>query len=246
MDHNKLHVTLIIPAFNEQERIAKTLYCVKDYLGLQSYTSDVMIIDDGSSDLTSEVVRVVNIYSEEVKLQKSGILVENVKNIGKGYSIAKGLLMAKGDIIVFADADCSTPIAEMEKLISKINEGYDVVIGSRNLTESHVANRPMLRGVMSRGFNMIASSLGLISVSDSQCGFKAYRREVARDVAQRQNTNGFCFDVEHIHVATKLGYKIAEVPVTWCHDDGSTLSLLNDSLSMLYDLLIIRWIHRNL
>ena len=246
MSSVNFHVTVVIPVFNEQERIAKTLYSVKDYLSQQTYSSDVMIIDDGSNDLTSEVVRVVDIYSEEVKLQNSGVLVENIKNVGKGYSIAKGLLMAKGDIIVFTDADCSTPIDELGKLINKIHEGYDVVIGSRNLKTSNVENRPMLRGLMSRSFNMLASFLGLMSVTDSQCGFKAYRRDVARDVAERQKTYGFCFDVEHIHMATKLGYKVAEVPVTWQHDDGSTLSLLNDSLSMFVDLLKIRWIHRKL
>lgn len=246
MESDMLHVTLVIPVFNEQERIAKTLYSVKDYLSQQAYTSDVMIIDDGSNDLTSEVVRVVDIYSEEVKAQSSGVLVENVKNVGKGYSIAKGLLMAKGDIIIFTDADCSTPIEEMEKLLAKINDGYDVVIGSRNMNTSNVENRPALRGLLSRSFNMIAKTLGLMSVTDSQCGFKAYRREVARDVAKRQKTYGFCFDVEHIHMAAKLGYKVAEVPVSWRHDDGSTLSLINDSLMMFIDLLKIRWIHRKL
>lgn len=246
MDASQLHVTLVIPVFNEQERIAKTLYGVKDYLSQQAYSSDVMIIDDGSNDLTSEIVRVVDIYSEEVKSQSSGVLVENVKNVGKGYSIAKGLLMAKGDIIAFTDADCSTPIAEIEKLIEKINEGYDVVVGSRNMKTSTVENRPALRALLSRGFNMVASTMGLMSVTDSQCGFKAYRREVARDVAQRQKTYGYCFDVEHIHMAAKLGYKVAEVPVSWRHDDGSTLSLLNDSLMMFIDLLKIRWIHRKL
>jgi len=246
MQMHNLHVTLIIPVFNEQERIANTLYTVKDYLSQQPYSSDVMIIDDGSSDLTSEVVRVVDIYSEEVKEQSSGVLIENVKNVGKGYSIAKGLLMAKGDIIAFTDADSSTPIHEIEKLICKINDGYDVVIGSRNLAASEVENRPAIRGVLSKCFNMIASALGLMSVTDSQCGFKAYRRNAARDVAARQKINGYCFDVEHIHMASKLGYKVCEVPVSWRHDDNSTMSLINDSVMMLIDLLKIRWIHRKL
>lgn len=246
MQTEKLHVTIVIPVFNEQERIATTLYGIKDYLSQQPYTSDVMIIDDGSSDLTSEVVRVVDIYSEEVKDQTSGLLVENVKNVGKGYSIAKGLLMAKGDIIAFTDADCSTPIDEIDKLINKISEGYDVVVGSRNLQASVVENRPAIRALLSRGFNMIAAAMGLLSITDSQCGFKAYRRDVARDVAQRQKTHGYCFDVEHIHMANKLGYKVAEVPVSWRHDEGSTMSLLDDSIAMFLDLIKIRWIHRKL
>jgi len=246
MKESSLHVTIVIPVFNEQHRIAATLYTIKDYLSLQKYTSDIMIIDDGSNDLTSEVVRVVEIYGEEVKSQSTGALVENVKNVGKGYSIAKGMLLAKGDIIVFTDADCSTPIKELSKLISKVIEGNDVVVGSRNLDESIVQNRPAIRACLSRGFNIMASALGLINVSDSQCGFKAYRQEAAREVANRQKTYGFCFDVEHIHMAKKLGYRVAEVPVIWQHDEDSTLSLLNDSVMMFMDLLKIRWIHRKL
>lgn len=246
IDPNNFHVTVVVPAFNEQERIAKTLYDIKDYLSQQSYSSDIITIDDGSHDLTSEIVRVVDIYSEEIKDQSSGQLEQNFKNIGKGYSIAKGLLIGKGDIIVFTDADASTPIQEIDKLIVQILDGHDVVIGSRNLPESEIINRPALRKLTSRLFNAVARAIGLIRVSDSQCGFKAYRREAARAIAQHQKTFGFCFDVEHIHTATKLGYSIGEAPVSWRHDERSTLSLINDSTTMFFDLLKIRWIHRKL
>ncbi len=246
METHNFHVTIVIPAYNEQERIAKTLYGIKDYLSQQSYSSDIIIIDDGSQDLTSEVVRVVDIYSEEIKKQSAGELVHNFRNIGKGYSVAKGLKIAKGDVIVFTDADASTPIREIDKLIEKIQSGNDVVIGSRNLPESQIENRPLRRRLTSQLFNTTARLVGLIRVSDSQCGFKAYRKEAARVVAQHQKTYGFCFDVEHIYTATKLGLSVAEVPVAWRHEDGSKLSLLSDSLKMLVDLLKIRWIHRNL
>ncbi len=241
-----LHVTVIIPVFNEQERIAETLFTIKDYLSNQSYSSDLLIIDDGSSDLTSEVIKVVDFYGSEVKSQSMGNIVENIKNVGKGYSIAKGLLLAEGDVIVFTDADGSTPIKEIKIVLDKMNEGYDVVIGSRNLPGSRVSNRPFSRRMLSIGFNRIARILGLISVSDSQCGFKAYRKPVARSVAENQKTNGFCFDVEHLFIATKLGYSVSEVPVQWAHDNGSTLSLFKDSILMLFDLIRIRWLHRTL
>jgi len=240
------HITVVIPAYNEQGRIAQTLFEIKDYLSQQNYESDIVIIDDGSSDLTAEVIRVVDIYGSELKDQRAGAIVQNVENAGKGYSIAKGLLVATGDIVIFTDADLSTPIQELPKLINKICEGFDVVIGSRNLPDSNIENRPAIRRIMSRTFNTLVKALGLTYVSDSQCGFKAYRREAARDIAQHQRTFGFCFDVEHIYTAEKLGYKVAEVPVTWKHDEGSTLSLLSDSLKMFLDLLKIRWIHRNL
>jgi len=246
MDSDNFHVTIIVPAYNEQERIAETLYGIKDYLSQQSYSSDIITIDDGSHDLTSEIVRVVDIYSEEIKEQSAGELVQNFKNVGKGYSVAKGLLIAKGDIIVFTDADASTPINEIKKLINKIHAGNDVVIGTRNLPESRVENRPVLRSLTSKLFNKTARVIGLVSVSDSQCGFKAYRREAARAIAQHQKTFGYCFDVEHIYTAKKLGYSVAEVPVSWRHDTRSTLSLVSDSMKMFLDLLKIRWIHRNL
>lgn len=246
MSDQQPHVSIIIPVYNEQERIASTLYTIKNYLNEQNYSSDLIIIDDGSQDLTSEVVRVVDHYGEEVMAQSSGALVHNIKNVGKGYSVAKGLLIAKGDIIVFTDADCSTPIEELDKLIDKINEGFDVVIGSRNQSASIIEGRPLIRTISSKIFNRIAYALCHVRVSDSQCGFKAYRREVARDVANRQKTFGFCFDVEHIHLASKLGYKVTEVPVRWEHSQGSTLSLLSDSLIMFFDLIKIRWVHRKL
>jgi len=246
MQSKTLHVSVIIPVYNEQERIATTLYAVKDYLSQQDFSSDIIVIDDGSQDLTSEIVKVVDHYSEEVKSQSSGALFHNFKNIGKGYSVAKGLLIAEGDVIVFTDADSSTPIAEIKKLLNKIDEGYDVVVGSRNLASSNIKGRPIARTLTSKIFNRLATFMGLMRVSDSQCGFKAYRKEVAREIANRQKTFGFCFDVEHIHLATKLGFKVSEVAVTWHHQSGSTVSVLTDSISMFCDLLKIRWIHRKL
>ncbi len=242
----KPSVTVVIPVFNEQERIASSLYEIKDFLSSQDFEADVLVIDDGSDDLTTEVVRVVDIYGAECKSQSTGGIEENVKNVGKGYSIAKGLLMAKGDIIVFSDADNATPISELTKLLEKFDDGYDMVIGSRNLENSSVQGRTAIRILLSRGFNFFARSLRLLNVKDSQCGFKAYRREVAREIALKQKTFGFCFDVEHLHIANKLGYKIAEVPVKWHHEEGSTLSLINDSFTMFLDLFRIRYIHRKL
>ena len=243
---NKPSVTVVIPVYNEQERIAASLYKIKDFLSFQDFESDILIIDDGSNDLTTEIVKFVDIYSAEIKSQTTGMLEENVKNVGKGYSIAKGLLLAQGDIIVFSDADSSTPITEITKLLQKINEGYDVVIGSRNLKNSIVQGRTPLRLLLSRCFNLAARSIRLLNVKDSQCGFKAYRRDVAREVAEKQQTYGFCFDVEHLHIAKKMGYRIAEVPVKWNQKAGSTLSLFSDSIIMFIDLLRIRFIHRNL
>lgn len=245
-ESDKFSVTVVIPVYNEQERIAASLYDIKDYLDKQEYDSNVLVIDDGSSDMTTEIVKFVDIYGSEFNSQQIGVLEENVKNVGKGYSIAKGLLLAEGDIIVFTDADCSTPISEIEKLISKIQEGYDVVIGSRHLKESRVSGRGIGRSCLSRGFNLIARLIRLLEVKDSQCGFKAYTNEAARKIAAEQKTYGFCFDVEHLHIANKLGCKVTEVPVRWKHDKRSTVSPFSDSIAMFFELMKIRIIHRKL
>ena len=172
--------------------------------------------------------------------------MENIKNVGKGYSIARGMMRASGDIVLFTDADLSTPISEFEKLIRGFEEGYDVVIGSRSLKSSLVERKPWYRGLMSRMFNLVVKLVSIRGIHDTQCGFKAYRREVAHRVAMLQRIYGFAFDVEHLYIAKKSGYKIKEVGVEWEHKDGSTLSPLNSSLSMFRDLLLIRWFHRNL
>jgi len=239
-------LTLIIPVFNEQHRIADSLYAIKDYLDVQDYTSEIMIMDDGSSDLTTEIVRVIDFYCQNFKAQTRCHILENVKNVGKGYTIAKGLLIANGEIIVFTDADSSTPISELSKLLDMFDEGYDVVVGSRNMSGSIVIARKTRRKMLSFAFHWLTRVASLSPVRDSQCGFKAYRREVAREVANRQKTYGFCFDLEHLHIAKKLGYRIGEVPVYWRDSDGSTLSLIRDSVAMFIDLFRIRWTHRNL
>ncbi len=239
-------VTVVVPVFNEQERIAKSLYEIKDFLSQQSYSANLLIVDDGSNDMTSEIVKFVDIYGEEMKNQSKGMLLENIKNVGKGYSIAKGLLVAQGEYIIFTDADLSTPIEAINQVFDKFDDGYDIVIGSRNLKASSVSNRPLGRKITSKSFNLITRMMGLTKVKDSQCGFKAYRKSAARIIADQQKTIGFGFDVEHLYIANKLGYRVAEVPVNWRHDNNSTLSLLSDSFAMLVDLIRIRWVHRKL
>ena len=245
-DHEALDLSVIIPVYNEQERIAATLYNVKDYLESTDLKFEIVVVDDGSNDMTAEIVKFVDIYGSEFKSQQTGQLEENVKNVGKGYSIAKGMMRAKGDIVLFSDADGATPITELTKLIEQINSGFDVVVGSRQHPESQVTGRTWLRRVLSKGFNYIATTMGLLSVRDSQCGFKAYRREAARKVAALQQTNGFCFDVEQLYIAKKLGLEIGEIPVSWHHHEGSSLSLFSDSIAMFCDLIKIRFIHRHL
>ncbi len=239
-------ISLIVPVYNEQERIAASLYQIKDYLENSDFSYEVLVIDDGSNDLTTEVVKFVDIYGAEIKSQPEGRLKQNNINQGKGYSIANGMLSSRGHVVIFTDADAATPISELPKLMNKIEQGYDVAIGTRKHAMSLASGRTPLRLFLSWGFNLIARLLGLVNVRDSQCGFKAYTREAAIKVAETQKTNRFCFDVEQLFIATRLGYKIGEVPVIWNHSEGSSLSLLRDSFHMFVDLLRIRYVHRNL
>lgn len=239
-------ISLIVPVYNEQERIAKSLYQIKDYLENSDLTYEVLVIDDGSNDLTTEIVKFVDIYGAEVKSQPQGRLKQNSINKGKGYSIANGMLNSRGRIVVFTDADAATPITELPKLLDKIEQGFDVAIGTRKHALSKTSGRTPLRLFLSWGFNLVARLLGLVNVRDSQCGFKAYRRDTAIKVAEHQQTNRFCFDVEQLYISSRLGYKIGEVPVIWNHSEGSSLSLLRDSIRMFADLLRIRFVHRNL
>ena len=244
MNNQRPYLSIIIPAYNEQSRIADSLYKVKDYLAAQSYQSEIIVVDDGSRDLTTEVVKFIDIYGKETKEQDEGQLMENIKNVGKGFSIARGMIKASGDIVLFSDADLSTPIEEVEKLLPWFAQGYDVVIGSRKLAESEVEKKPWYRDAMSLLFNLAVQAISVPGIKDTQCGFKAYRREAAHNIALLQRIYGFGFDVEHLYIARKQGFKIKEVAVKWEHMDGSKVDPIKDSIRMFTDLLKIRWLHR--
>lgn len=244
MHQDRPFLSIIIPAYNEQSRIADSLYRIKDYLAKQPYRSEIIVVDDGSCDLTTEVVKFIDLYGEEVKAQSAGHLMENIKNVGKGFSIARGMIKASGDIILFSDADLSTPIEELEKFLPWFEQGYDVVIGSRKMADSEVEKKPWYRDLMSIIFNLAVKALSVKGINDTQCGFKAYRREAAQQIALLQRIYGFGFDVEHLYIAHKRGFKIKEVAVKWHYMDGSKVDPLRDSMRMFTDLLKIRWLHR--
>lgn len=241
-----IYLSVVIPAYNEQERIADSLYRVKEYLRAQPYRSEIIVVDDGSADLTTEVVKTIDIYGQEIHEQAPGELMENIKNVGKGFSIARGLLKARGEIVLFSDADLSTPIEELEKLLPFFDEGYSVVIGSRKAPDAIVAPKPLLRRMMSRVLNAFVQVLTVPGIRDTQCGFKAYRRESAHRLALLQRIYGFAFDMEHLYIARRLGLQIKEVGVRWTHADGSKVHPVRDSYRMFRDMLKIRLYHRKL
>lgn len=236
-----IYLSLIIPAYNEALRIAPTLQRVLEYLSTQTYTWEIIVVDDGSSDGTSEVA--------EKLLEGHGTyrILRNEPNRGKALSVKRGLLEGRGKYLLFSDADLSTPIEESEKLLAEFDKGADVVIASRQLPGSKLTvHQPWYREIAGRMFGWLNQAVLLPGIPDSQCGFKAFRREVAHEVLSHQKVTGWVFDAELLYLARRLGYKIAQVPVTWVNDPASKVKMLRDGFRMAADLFRIRGLHRGL
>lgn len=232
-----VHLSVVIPAYNEENRIGKTLRRVLEYLSDQSYESEVVVVDDGSQDRTIEVVREFTTNFPNVTV------LDNVPNRGKGFAVRRGMLESRGRFLLFSDADLSTPIGEVERLLVYLQNGYDVAIASRALPLADIRVRqPWWRQSMGRTFNRLVRKLFLPDILDSQCGFKCFPRDVAQQVFSRQRTDRFGFDVEILWIVSKLGYRIAEVPVTWVNDPLSKVHPIRDSFWMLVDLLRV-WLN---
>jgi len=215
-------------------------------LDRQPYTAEVIVVDDGSTDATVESVRAAAAGDPRVRI------IEN-PHFGKGYTVRTGMLAAQGDIALFTDADLSTPIEEIERLLPYFEQGYDVVIGSREGGgRNQRIGEPFYRHLMGRVFNMIVQLVAVRGVQDTQCGFKAMRREVAHDLFARLRLHDgrskpvrgsmvTAFDVELLFLALKRGYRIKEVPVEWHYSNESKVNPLKDSWRNLKDVLLVRW-----
>ncbi|MCZ6602210.1 MAG: glycosyltransferase family 2 protein, partial [Planctomycetota bacterium] len=232
------HLSIVIPAYNEENRLGETLRRVAEYLDGQRFRAEVIVVDDGSTDGTVEVAR--------ASPGKHRVLV-NDGNRGKGYSVRRGALEAQGDLILFTDADLSAPIDEFDKLRRAIENGADVAIGSRAMPDSDIQiHQPWYRETMGKTFNFLVRSLVFPGVSDTQCGFKAFTGASAREIFGRQTLPGFAFDVEILYIARRLGYRVREVPVVWRDSPDTRVGALSDSLAMFSDIIRIRAIHSRL
>jgi glycosyltransferase involved in cell wall biosynthesis len=225
-------ISIVIPAYNEEKRIEKSLQEIIKYCKNNFQKYEVIVVDDGSKDKTREIVRR---YSEKVKL------VENGVNRGKGYSVRQGILQAQHGLILFSDSDLATPIKEVAKMIEEIDQGHDVVIASRNMKESDIQiKQPLYRQLLGKSFPLLVNMITLPGFKDTQCGFKLFKKEAGQKIVRLQTLERFSFDVEILFIAKKLGYKIKEVPVTWIDQPGSKVSVGRDSFKMLKDLVLIR------
>jgi glycosyltransferase involved in cell wall biosynthesis len=228
--------SIVIPAYNESRRIVRTLNRILIYLAEQRWDAELIVVNDGSRDDTADIVRR---FVEKNPMMR---LIENPGNRGKGYSVRNGMLNARGDVLLFSDADLSAPIEESAKLFQAIASGADVAIGSRWLEkELQTERQPLYRQFFGRLFNlMLRVTLGL-KYKDTQCGFKAFTRPAADAIFPLQRIERWGFDPELIFLAETKGFRITEVPVKWAHDDKTTISPLRDGTRMLVDLLRIRW-----
>lgn len=232
------YLSIVIPAYNEESRIGGTLTETFDYLDKQSYESEVIVVNDGSRDRTVEVVRELERHVGD-RLR----LLENPGNRGKGYSVQNGMLRAKGEIALFYDADLATPTSEIVKVVEPIAENrYDVVFGSRALDRSLIGIRQSsIREAVGRVGNLIQFALTGLTFKDTQCGFKAFRREAAQSVFRLQRIEGFGFDPEILFIAKKLGWRLLETPVRWNHVEGSKVNPISSPIKVLLEVSTIRW-----
>jgi dolichyl-phosphate beta-glucosyltransferase len=228
--------SIVIPAYNEGERLGPTLEQVLKYLGVQPWNWEVIVVNDGSRDNTADLVRGFAIADPRVRL------VENPGNRGKGYSVRHGTLEARGEIIVFSDADLSSPIEEMSKLLESLAAGADIAIGSRWLRADLQTQRQSLhRQWFGRIFNLLQRLILGLRFKDTQCGFKAFTRRSVQTIMPLQRIERWGFDPEILFLARKFGFRVDEIAVRWGHSGGTRINPMVDGAKMFVELLHVRW-----
>ena len=228
--------SIVIPAYNEGERLGLTLERVLAYVHEQGWDAEVIVVNDGSRDKTAEIVRTFAAKDPLVRL------VENPGNRGKGYAVRNGMLSARGEIVVFSDADLSSPIDEMPKLLAALAAGADIAIGSRWLrAELQTQRQSLHRQLFGRVFNGLNRIILGLRFKDTQCGFKAFTRRAAQMILPLQRIERWGFDPEILFLARKFGLRVDEVPVRWGHVGGTRINPLLDGSRMFQEMMRVRW-----
>ncbi|NPV46186.1 MAG: glycosyltransferase family 2 protein [Armatimonadetes bacterium] len=235
------YLSVVIPAYNEAQRLGPSLERILAYLADRPFAAEIVVVDDGSTDGTGDLAR--QLLEGRADYQ----VLRNEPNAGKAVSVRRGLLAGRGQVLLFSDADLSTPIEEADRLLAELEAGADVAIASRQLPGARLAvHQPWYRELAGRAFGWVNQMVLLPGIPDSQCGFKAFRREAAHALLPHQRLSGWAFDAELLYVARRLGLKIAQVPVTWINDPASKVHMVRDGLRMVLDLFRIRRLHRHL
>jgi len=231
-----MYLSIVIPAYNEERRLPKTLEAIDDYLRQQPYDYEIIVVNDGSKDTTATVCEGMSSVIKNLKL------IDNKENKGKGAVVRQGMLEGQGDFRLFTDADNSTSIDQIEKMWIEFKNGYDIIIGSRNVKGAVLdPPQPFLRQIiLGEGFKLFRKIIiGLWKIQDTQCGFKCFTGEAAGKIFPKCKINRFAFDPEILVIAKKLGYKIKETPVLWKNDPESKVKL-KGMVKMAIDLVKIR------
>ncbi len=227
------YCSFIIPAYNEERRIEASLHKARAYFAAQPYSSEILVVNDGSHDQTSSVVRTF----PEVRL------LEQPRNMGKGAAVRRGMMEAQGTYRIFSDADFSTPITETARMLERLESGVQVCIGSRGVNKSLVKrHQPWYREFLGNQFNVLIQALITPGITDTQCGFKGFSAAAAQEIFSRTKLDGFVFDVEALYIARKCGYTIEELPVEWYNDADSRVRFRH-SLQILREVFLIKRLH---
>ena len=226
-------LSIIIPAYNEENRLPNTLEQVFHFLEKQSYASEVIVVENGSTDKTFE-------FAQKLTQQHKNLRVIHNEERGKGGAVLRGVREALGEYVFICDADLSMPVAEISKFLPPALSDFDIAIGSREAPGAVRYNEPYYRHLTGRVFNMLIRLMVLPDLQDTQCGFKCLRAEVARDIFTFQTLTGWAFDVELLYIARRHGYHILEIPIDWYFNADSKVRVLRDSWRMFIDLLVIR------
>lgn len=227
-------LSVVVPVYNEERRLAPSLKRIAEYLGERSYESEIVIVDDGSSDGTVEI-------AEQAGLGSMLRLIKHEVNRGKGAAVRTGMEASNGEFALFSDADLSTPIEEIEKFWPHFGQGCDVVIGSRGLPDSSIeVHQGFPRELMGKVFNRLVRWLVVPGIYDTQCGFKMFSRRAANTLFANAKLDGWAFDVEVLALAVKSGFRVAEVPVRWVNSEDTKVRPIRAASQMFRDLLRLR------
>lgn len=228
-------LSIVMPVYNEEHCLAESIRRITTFMTLKDWTWELLIVGDGSKDRTDAIAQEAAARDRRVR-----VLVSE-KNLGKGATVRRGALAARGERLLVTDADLAAPIKEVDKLLAAIDEGADMAIGSRALRKDGCdVQQSWRRALSGRLFNRIVRMLFLKGFKDTQCGFKGFKRQAAHAVFEAQKLDGFSFDVEILYLALKLGYNVKEVPVMWRAGEKSKVRVLRDSVRMVKELFLLR------
>lgn len=226
-------LSIVIPAHNEENRLPRTLEQVFAFLQQQNFESEVLVVENGSTDLTYQV-------AQEFAARHANLRVIREQGRGKGLAVRRGMLEARGQYRLMCDADLAMPVEEITKFLPSALQEFDIAIASREAKGAVRYNEPFYRHLGGRGINLIIRLLILPGLQDTQCGFKCFRASVADDLFQRQTLFGWSFDIEILYIARRHGYRVCEVPIHWYYQSESKVNALRDALRMIADIFRIR------